>query len=94
MGMYGELGPLILNVFNEVDPLHAFFGENVDEYAGYVERFFRQLGDRNFKTLTDEEIEKIVRGSFHESQIDKGFVDEDAIEALVHGIIAIQHPHP
>lgn len=83
-----------MEVFNEVDPLHCFFGENIDEYAGYVERFFRQLADRDFSNLTDKEIEELVRGSFHKSQIDKGFVTREDIEALIHGILAIQHPRP
>src|SRR3989344_375309 len=94
IGEYGELGASILDVFNEVDPLHCFFGQNVDEYSGYVERFFKKLGGRDFKTLTGSEVEELVKGSFHDEQIAKGFVDKDAIEALIHGIIAVWHPHP
>jgi|SRR3989344_2969776 len=91
---HGVLGSAVLEAFNEVDPLHCFFGENVDEYAGYVERFFKKLGGRDFKTLTGSEVEELVKGSFHDEQIAKGFVDKDAIEALIHGIIAVWHPHP
>ena len=87
----GQLSGQITDVFNKVDPLYCFYGDNVDEYVGYVERFFSQLGSRDFSQLTDEGITAMVRGSFHESQIVKGFLDEKDLELLVQKIIQLRN---
>ena len=87
---HGRLGAGILDAFNQSDPLHVFFGENSDEYLGYVDRFMQQLGDRDFQKLSDEEIAELVRRSFHKSQIEKGFADPKDLEELTHRIIQLK----
>lgn len=86
----GKLSGQIVNVFNEVDPFHCFYGENVDEYVGYIERFFSQLGERDFSALTDEEIKDLVRGSFHASQIEQRFVEQADLDELAKKIILVR----
>ena len=84
-------GKLVLAAFNEVDPLHVFYDANADEYVGYIRRFFKQLEGRDFQTLSDENIAAVVRGSFHPSQIEKGFVDSKDLESLIKKIIEIRN---
>lgn len=87
---HGELSRFILELFNEADPLHVFYGNNTDEYLGYVERFFRQLAGRDLQTLSDEEVSMLVRNSFHASQIKKGFADPKDLDELVQRICALR----
>ncbi len=87
---HGSLSGKILEAFNSSDPLHVFYGDNIDEYHGYVERFMRQLGDRDLSTLSDHEVEGLIRGSFHPSQIDKGFIDSKDLTDLVQRVIALR----
>jgi hypothetical protein len=87
---YGKVSEMVLAAFNHTDPLHVFFGENVDEYHGYAERFMQQLGDRNIKAPTEQEVTDLVRKSFHQDQITKGFVQETDITSIAKRIIEEQ----
>ncbi len=87
---YGQLGKNIIQAFNDADPLHCFYGVNVDEYVGYVNKIFAQIGDRDFQTLTNEEINALVRGSFSPDQIAQGFADPADIAELTQKIITLR----
>lgn len=78
----GKMAGIILTVFDNVDPLRVNYGINSDEYLGYVGKFMKQLRGRNLKELSVEEIENIVRQSFHPGQIEKGFVEEQSIKDM------------
>jgi len=82
---YCEDGRKILNCFNEVDPLHVFFGNNVDEYTNYVDRFMKALGERAIGALNHDEVSEVVRKSFHPDQIGK-FASEEDINKLIREI--------
>lgn len=84
---YGVVSEMVLAAFTQTDPLHVFYGENVDEYHGYAERFMQQLGDRDVNALTEPEVVEIVRKSFHADQITKGFVQEDDIVNIAKRIV-------
>lgn len=85
---HGKLSRAILSAFNEIDPLHVFYGDNVDEYHGYAERFMTQLGDKDLNALTEPEVVDLVRKSFHADQIAKGFVQEYDIVNIAKEIYA------
>ena len=86
----GTTSEAIMRIFNEVDPLHCFYGNNVDEYVGYAERIFSRLGDRKFSDINDQDIAALVRSSFHASQIEQGFLDERDLEVLTQKIIQLR----
>lgn len=83
---YGEIGRKILGCFDDVDPLHVFMGENVDEYIGYAKRFMEKLGKRDPKTLESKQISELVRDSFSSEQIGK-FVSEADLDLLADKIV-------
>lgn len=87
---YGVISEIVLAAFTKTDPLHVFFGENIDEYHGYAERFMQQLGDRNIKALTEQEVTDLVRSSFHQDLITKGFVQETDITSIAKRIVEEQ----
>ena len=82
---FGETANGVLNCFNYRDPLHVLFGDNTDEYVGYVERFMGGLGEREVSTLNHDDVTQIVRNSFHKDQIGK-FVSEEDMAKLIHDI--------
>ncbi len=87
---YGIFLEKVLGVFNEVDPLHVFYGNNPDEYLRYVERFITQLADRNLKELGEEEIADIVRACFGKSQIEGGFISKEDLDNLIQRICGLK----
>ncbi len=89
----GLIGAIVLEAFNNIDPLHVIYGDNSDEYLGYAERFMNQLGTKKLKDLTDDEILTLVRGSFHPNQIGK-FVSEEDIQILINNIKEIKVSFP
>lgn len=90
MEKHGKLSRSILDAFNNIDPLHVFYGENVDEYHGYVERFMSQLGAGDLTSFSDDEIKSFVSSSFHQSQVDQGFVTPENISQLAKEIMAVR----
>ncbi len=92
--MISRLGPLsekIAHTFNDVDPLHVFYGNNPDEYVGYVERLFSALEGRDFSTLSDQDLSGLVRGSFHQSQIEQGFLTAEDLQVLIQKMIDLRN---
>lgn len=87
----GELAARILDAFNQTDPLRCFYGDNIDEYVGYVHRFLRQVEGKDFYNLSDEEIDVMIRKSFHEGQIGK-FAEEGDVARLIETIKALRKP--
>lgn len=83
---HGILLGKVLEIFNEVDPLHVFYGNNPDEYLHYVERLIGKLSGRNLKELDYKERAEIVRACFGKSQIEEGFVSEKDLDALIQRI--------
>lgn len=88
---HGELGRLVLEVFNTVNPLRCYYGDdcNPDEYLGYAERFITALeresiflnGSRKAEVLSGFVLE-LFRRCFGPTQIVEGWVSESAIEML------------
>lgn len=77
-----KVAKIVLDAFNSIDPLHVFYDENCDEYFGYVERFMKLLGGRNLNDLKVEQIIELVKNSFYEEQVEKGFVGAEDIKYL------------
>ena len=66
---FGNSARRILDALNGVDPLHVFYGENVDEYVSYVKRFCARLGGRTVDALTEQEIVEFMSEAFENSRL-------------------------
>ena len=88
---YGELGILVLEIFNTIDPLSCYYGDdcNPDEYLGYAKRFITSLEQDSIWLNNSRRVEvlpafvlELFRRCFSTSQIAEGWVSEAAITAL------------
>lgn len=90
----GEIAEKIRQAFNRIDPLKCFYGDDVnpDEYLGYVSRFLNKFGQKDFNSLSEEEIADFIRVSFHPGQIGKFAQEEDIVRLIdkVKGLRIIQ----
>jgi hypothetical protein len=97
----GELGSIVLEAFNTVDPLHCYYGVNADEYLGYAERFIASLRSQSFTLNGSPSAEvwhrflsELVRRTFGPTQIAESFVRIEAVVAIASMIQAgVPPPH-
>lgn len=84
----GEVGQLVLDIFNQENPLGCYDETIPDEYLGYIERIIKGL--KSFldqpQTLSFDIVYSCVRNSFYPEQIEKGFVTEDKIKSIAENI--------
>ena len=81
---HGDLAEIVLDAFNTVDPLHCYYGEDInpDEYLGYAMRFIATFKADSSESKVRELFTDIVRTSFHAEQVSRGFVTEEDIASI------------
>ncbi len=87
---YQESSRMVQDIFNNIDPLGTLKG-SANAYTECIERFMDQLGNQQITNLTRDQIETMVRNSFHQSQIGAP-VPEDVTERLVNYIDSLRNP--
>jgi hypothetical protein len=86
---HSDLGRRVLEALNSVDPLHALFGNNPDEYVGEAKKIIQGLAGRTVESLTNQEIIKLVGDSFGSSLAD-GFIEAKSVELIAEQILAVR----
>ncbi len=84
----GEIGRLVLNIFNQENPLNCYDETIPDEYLGYVKRIIKKLKPflTRPQTLSFDIVYSCVRDGFHSEQVEKEFVTEDKIKYIAENI--------
>lgn len=83
---FGVAGGVLVEIFNDVDPLLCFYDYNVDEYCDYINRTLEALEYERGTGLartTKDLLAEIVRRSFYPSQVAHFLVTPEKLDELV-----------
>jgi len=88
---HGELGALVLNAFENVNPAGLDWIEG-DEYLYEVGKFIEEVSNKDLSEIPVEEVEEIVKRSFHPLTVASGRIRPESIKIIARGISGYFRP--